>query len=96
MKCHQQARFHLLVKKDKRGHWLQGEVQMGRVKLRTLQEMNQTDLREKLSELKVELLKLKSERAKGTLKKETGSIRWIRRDIARILTILNERESKRP
>lgn len=67
---------------------------MARVKLKTLQEMNQTDLAEKLSELKAELLKLKSERAKGTLKKETGSIRWIRRDIARILTILNKREDR--
>ena len=65
---------------------------MARVKLKTLQEMNQNDLAEKLTELKAELLKLKSERAKGTLKKETGSIRWIRRDIARILTILNERK----
>ena len=53
--------------------------------------MNRTDLTEKLSELKAELMKLKSERAKGTLKKETGSIRWMRRDIARILTIINER-----
>ena len=64
---------------------------MARVKLKTLQEMNRTDLTQKLSELEVELMKLKSERAKGTLKKETGSIRWMRRDIARILTILNER-----
>ena len=64
---------------------------MARVKLKNLQEMNQTDLEEKLSELKSELLKLKSERAKGTLKKETGSIRWVRRDIARILTILQEK-----
>jgi len=64
---------------------------MARVKLKTLQEMNRTDLAEKLSELKAELMKLKSERAKGTLKKETGSIRWMRRDIARILTIINER-----
>jgi large subunit ribosomal protein L29 len=64
---------------------------MARVKLKTLQEMNRTDLTEKLSELKAELMKLKSERAKGTLKKETGSIRWMRRDIARILTIINER-----
>jgi large subunit ribosomal protein L29 len=63
---------------------------MARVKLKTLQEMNRTDLTEKLSELKAELMKLKSERAKGTLKKETGSIRWMRRDIARILTIINE------
>ena len=64
---------------------------MARVKLKNLEEMNQTDLGEKLSELKSELLKLKSERAKGTLKKETGSIRWVRRDIARILTILEEK-----
>jgi large subunit ribosomal protein L29 len=64
---------------------------MARVKLKTLQEMNRTDLTEKLSELRAELMKLKSERAKGTLKKETGSIRWMRRDIARILTIINER-----
>ncbi|HEY6405609.1 MAG TPA: 50S ribosomal protein L29 [Nitrososphaeraceae archaeon] len=64
---------------------------MARVKLKTLQEMNRTDLTQKLSELEAELMKLKSERAKGTLKKETGSIRWMRRDIARILTILNER-----
>ena len=45
---------------------------MARVKLKTLQEMNQNDLAEKLSELKAELLKLKSERAKGTLKKGNG------------------------
>lgn len=65
---------------------------MARVKLKTLKEMNENDLSEKLSELKAELLKLKSERAKGTLKKDTGSIKWIRRDIARILTMLNERQ----
>jgi large subunit ribosomal protein L29 len=64
---------------------------VARVKLKNLQEMNQTDLGEKPSELKSELLKLKSERAKGTLKKQTGSIRWVRRDIARILTILEEK-----
>ncbi len=66
-----------------------------RVKLKVLREMNQSDLKDKLSEFKAELLKLKSERAKGTLKKQTGSIRWIRRDIARILTIMNEKEGKR-
>ena len=38
-----------------------------------------------------ELTKLRSEGAKGTLKKETASIRWTRRDIARIKTILTER-----
>ena len=64
---------------------------MARVKLRSLHDMNQSELKDKLLELRTELIKLKSERAKGTLKKETGSIRWIRRDIARILTILREK-----
>jgi large subunit ribosomal protein L29 len=55
--------------------------------------MNSSDLAEKLSELNADLAKLRSEGAKGTLKKETGDLRWIRRDIARIMTILNERGS---
>jgi large subunit ribosomal protein L29 len=63
---------------------------MARLKLRTLHEMNDTDLRDKLSDLKADLAKLRSEGAKGTLKKRTGDIRWIRRDIARIMTLLNE------
>ena len=64
---------------------------MGRIKLKVLREMNDKDLSEKLDELSSELTKLRSEGAKGTLKKETASIRWARRDIARIKTILNER-----
>lgn len=66
---------------------------MVRAKLRTLREMNETDLSEKLSDLKADLSKLRSESAKGTLKKQTGNIKYIRRDIARILTILNEKEA---
>ncbi len=65
---------------------------MSRMKPRTLKEMNDTDLNDKLSELKADLAKLRSEGAKGTLKKQTGSIRWIRRDIARIMTILNNKK----
>ena len=61
---------------------------MARVKLKTLREMNNVDLSDKLSDFKAEPLKLRSEAAKGTLKKQTGNIRWIRRDIARILTLL--------
>lgn len=66
---------------------------MARLKVKTLREMNRSDLTEKLSELNADLAKLRSEGAKGTLKKETGDLRWIRRDIARIMTILNERGS---
>jgi len=65
---------------------------MGRVKLRTLREMNDNDLSDKLFELNTELAKMRSEGAKGTLKKQTGNIKWLRRDIARIMTLQNERK----
>jgi large subunit ribosomal protein L29 len=65
---------------------------MSRMKLITLREMNDNDLQDKLLELKADLAKLRSEGAKGTLKKESASIRWARRDIARILTLINERK----
>ncbi len=64
---------------------------MTRIKLKVIKEMESEDLVEKLNELRTDLSKLKSESAKGTLKKEAGDIRWVRRDIARIMTILNER-----
>ena len=65
------------------------------MKLKTIREFNDEDLDAKLTELKAQLSKLRSEGAKGTLKKDTGSIRWIRRDIARIMTISKERELKK-
>ncbi|MGI0005086.1 MAG: 50S ribosomal protein L29 [Nitrososphaera sp.] len=67
---------------------------MARLKLKTLREMNDTDLGQKLSEMKADLAKVRSEQAKGTLKKHSGDIRFMRRDIARMLTILNERKAK--
>jgi large subunit ribosomal protein L29 len=66
---------------------------MARVKLKTLREMNDQDLAGKLTELKADLAKLTLEKSKGTLKKETGNIRWLRRDIARMMTILSERKA---
>ncbi len=65
---------------------------MARIKLKAIKEMETNDLIDKLTELRTDLSKLKSESAKGTLKKEAGDIRWVRRDIARIMTILNERD----
>lgn len=67
---------------------------MARNKTKTLREYNDHDLRERLHDLKVDLAKLRSEGSKGTLKKEAGVIRWKRRDIARVLTLLNERSSR--
>ena len=68
---------------------------MARLNLKTLREMNDGDLADKLAELKADLGKLRLEKSKGTLKKETGSIRWLRRDIARMMTLINERKAQR-
>jgi large subunit ribosomal protein L29 len=68
---------------------------MVRAKLKTLREMNNDDLSGKLTDLRTDLSKIRSEAAKGTLKKQTGSVKYIRRDVARILTILNERKIKK-
>ena len=66
---------------------------MSRNRTKTLRQFNDQDLKDKLSDLKVDLAKLRSESIKGTLKKEAGVIRWKRRDIARILTLMNERSA---
>jgi large subunit ribosomal protein L29 len=68
---------------------------MARAKLKTIREMNDDDLSGKLTDLRTDLSKIRSEAAKGTLKKRTGSVKYIRRDIARILTIINERKIKK-
>lgn len=68
---------------------------MPRLKMKTLREMNNQDLSDKLAELKADLGKLQLEKSKGTLKKQTGSIRWLRRDIARLNTIMNERKGQK-
>lgn len=68
---------------------------MARLKLRTLRELNDNDLESKLSEIRADLLKLTIENSKGTLKKETGNMKWKKRDIARIQSILKERELAR-
>ncbi|HYY67503.1 MAG TPA: 50S ribosomal protein L29 [Nitrososphaeraceae archaeon] len=65
---------------------------MARAKLKTLREMDNDDLLAKLVDLKADLSKLRSEAAKGTLKKQTGNIKYMRRDIARMLTIIAERK----
>jgi large subunit ribosomal protein L29 len=69
-------------------------VKMGRLKLKDLREMNDEDLVDKLSDLKADLGKMKVEAAKGTLRKQSGKIRYRRRDVARVLTILRERGKK--
>ncbi len=63
---------------------------MTRMKMKTIREFNETDLKDRLEQLRSELTKLRVESSKGTLRKESGKLKPLRRDIARMLTRLNE------
>ena len=62
---------------------------MGRLKMKSIRELNESDLKSRIEETRTELSKLEVENAKGTLRKESGKIKPIKRDIARMLTRLN-------
>ena len=51
-------------------------------------------LRSKVAEFRKELMKLNAQVAIGTVPKSPGTIRKVKRSIARVLTILNERRVK--
>jgi large subunit ribosomal protein L29 len=59
------------------------------VKPSEIRQMSMEERLKKLEELRLELLKLKMQAKMGLLK-DTARIRNIKRDIARILTIINE------
>ena len=63
---------------------------MTMLKMKSIRELNEKDLRERVEQMKTELSKLQTENAKGTLRKETGKIKKVRKEIARLLTRLNE------
>ena len=55
-----------------------------------LRKQGPSDLRKGLVELRAELAKLQTSVARGTIRKESGKVRNVRRNIARLLTVLNE------
>ena len=63
---------------------------MGMLKMKSIRELNEKDLRDRVQQMKTELSKLQTENAKGTLRKETGKIKKVRKEVARLLTRLNE------
>jgi large subunit ribosomal protein L29 len=67
---------------------------MTRIKMKTVREFNETDLKDRLGQLRSELTKLRIESSKGTLRKDSGKVKPLRRDIARVLTRLNEMKTK--
>ena len=57
--------------------------------MKAIREMNEKDLKDRIEQMRTELAKLQIENAKGTLRKESGKIKPIKRNIARLLTVLN-------
>jgi large subunit ribosomal protein L29 len=68
---------------------------MKQLKSEDLSKLSDPDLVKRLNDLRSELSKLRSGAARGTLKKELGEIKTVKRNIARALTSLNARSLPR-
>lgn len=67
---------------------------MGHLKNKTIRELNEKDLQNRLKQVRTELFKLRIESKKGTLRKESGKLNPLRKDIARMMTRMNELKKK--
>jgi large subunit ribosomal protein L29 len=65
---------------------------MKRLKADDLSRLSDPDLIKRLNDLRTELSRLRSSAARGTLKKELGEIKTVRRNIARVLTSINAKK----
>ena len=63
---------------------------MTRLSMKTIRNLNEKDLKSKIQETRSELTKLRVDGAKGILRKESGKLKPLRHDIARMLTRINE------
>ena len=68
---------------------------MTRISMKTINNLNEKDLKSTIQETRSELAKLRVDAAKGTLRKESGKLKPLRHDIARMLTRLNEMKKKK-
>jgi len=67
-----------------------------RLKTKELSGLSDPDLVTRLNDLRSELSRLRSSAARGTLKKELGEIKTVRRNIARVLTEINAKRKVAP
>jgi len=68
---------------------------MSKLRMKTIKQFNEKDLKSKIQESRTDLAKLRVDSSKGTLRKESGKLKPIRHNIARMLTRLNEMEKKK-
>jgi large subunit ribosomal protein L29 len=68
---------------------------MAILKMKKIREMNEKEIDEKLKELRMELIKDRGTSEVGGTVKNPGKIREIRRTIARIMLIKNQKGDKK-
>ena len=68
---------------------------MTRISMKTIKQLNEKDLKSKIQESRSELAKLRVDASKGTLRKESGKLKPLRHDIARMLTRINEMKKEK-
>jgi ribosomal protein L29 len=64
---------------------------LAKLKPEALRKQEPDQLKDRLFELRGELARLKSLSARGVIQKKSGSPRRVKRDIARLLTIMKEK-----
>ena len=64
------------------------------MKAKEIRSMGKEDLKTKIEELKKELMKVNTQIATGTTPKSPGQVKQIKKNIARILTILTEKKKE--
>lgn len=64
------------------------------MKIKEIRSMNKEDLNAKMEELRKELIKANAQIATGTTPKSPGQVKQIKKNIARILTIIHEKNSE--
>lgn len=67
---------------------------MSRTSMKTIRALGAKELTERIQESRGELAKLRVDLAKGTLRKDNGKIKPLRRDIARMMTRRTELTKK--
>ena len=65
-------------------------------RMKELRDLKEEDLAGRLSEYRRELLRLRTLSARGTMAKESGKMKTLKRNVARIETILSEKKGAQP
>ncbi len=68
---------------------------MTRISMKTIKQLHEKDLKSRIQETRSELKKLRVDGSKGTLRKQSGKLKPLRHDIARMLTRVNEMKKEK-